>query len=290
MRCTDVVADAAFPAMDFAFNGRGDLARVFSEAYFFASQDEEGRNLMPLYMAYRALVRATVEGLLLAEKEIAEGERRAASERAKVHWLLALTELEEPDRRPCLVLVGGLPGSGKSTLSKGLSESAAFQVIRSDQVRKELSGNAARQSQPGVPFGQGIYTAAWTECTYAECANRAERLLFDGIRVLVDATFSTDDQRQLFHNLANRFAVPVVFLLCQAEPATCRARLATRHGDVSDADWSVHEKVRDSWQRPGPYTRSILCEVEAGDTAEETLRRAVEVLKEIGLWQSERQR
>ncbi len=283
LRFTDVVADAAFPAMDFAFNGRRDLARVFSEVYFSASQDEEGRSLMPMYTAYRAMVRATVEGLLLAEKEVSQGEQTAARERAKAHWLLALTELEEPDRRPCLVLVGGLPGSGKSTLSKGLSERLAFHVIRSDQVRKELSGNTARQPQPGVPFGQGIYTAEWTERTYAECANRAERLLFDGGRVLVDATFSTDDQRQFFHNLATRFGVPVAFLLCRAEPETCRARLATRHSDVSDADWSVHEKVKHSWQRVGPYTRRILREVDTSDTMGETSQQALEVLKEMDL-------
>ncbi len=77
-RFMDPVADMAFPAMDFAFQGRRDLARTFAEAYFRAAGDEEGRALLPLYTAYRAAVRGKVEGLLLAEQEVPEAERAAA--------------------------------------------------------------------------------------------------------------------------------------------------------------------------------------------------------------------
>src|SRR5262249_55001264 len=129
-RCADPVADAAFLVMDLIFHGRRDLADVFADAYFRAAGDVEGRALLPFYTAYRAAVRGKVEGFELTEKEIPEDERTAASARARAHWLLALGELEEPDRRPCLVLVGGLPGTGKSTLARGLAERADFIVIR----------------------------------------------------------------------------------------------------------------------------------------------------------------
>src|SRR5262249_55745074 len=56
-------ADMAFLVMDFLFNGRPDLARIFSEPYFRASGDEEGQALLPFYTAYRAAVRGKVEGL-----------------------------------------------------------------------------------------------------------------------------------------------------------------------------------------------------------------------------------
>src|SRR5439155_27021114 len=116
-RFIDPVADMAFPTMDLAFHGRRDLARVFTDAYFRASGDEEGRALLPLYTAYRATVRGMVEGLELAEKEVPEAERAAALGRARAHWLLALAELEGPGRKPCLLLVMGLPGTGKSRLA-----------------------------------------------------------------------------------------------------------------------------------------------------------------------------
>src|SRR5262249_42141313 len=120
--------------------GRRDLASVFASAYFRASGDEEGQALLPMYTGYRATVRGAVEGLLLTEKEVPEAERAAALVRSRAHWLLALAELEEPNRRPCLVLVAGLPGTGKSVLGRGLVEQAGFCTIRSDLVRKELAG------------------------------------------------------------------------------------------------------------------------------------------------------
>ena len=63
-----------------------------------------------------------------------------------------------------------------------LAERGGFQVIRSDVVRKELSG--IRRHESSSEFGTGIYTAEWTERTYAELLRRAEELLFEGRRVL----------------------------------------------------------------------------------------------------------
>jgi aminoglycoside phosphotransferase family enzyme len=121
-RYADPVADMAFVVMDLMFECRRDLARTFADAYFRAAGDEEGRELLPLYTAYRSMVRAKVGGIKCVEMEIPEIEQTLARSRARVHWLLALGELEEADRKPCLVLVGGLPGSGKSTLACRLAE------------------------------------------------------------------------------------------------------------------------------------------------------------------------
>src|SRR5205823_2845854 len=109
-----------------------DLARIFADAYFATSGDRDGRDLLPFYSAYRAVVRAKVEGMELAEREIDVGERQDAAQQARAHWLLALGELEQPSRRPALVLIGGLPGTGKSTLAQALAKNAIFEVVRSD--------------------------------------------------------------------------------------------------------------------------------------------------------------
>src|SRR5262249_55918449 len=101
-RFADPVADMAFLVMDLAFRGRRDLARAFAAEYFRAAGGAEGRALLPFYTAYRAAVRGKVEGFELTEKEVPQAERAGALARARAHWLLALTELEEPNRRPCL--------------------------------------------------------------------------------------------------------------------------------------------------------------------------------------------
>jgi aminoglycoside phosphotransferase family enzyme len=172
-RYADPISDMAFLVMDLHFHGRRDLGLAFADAYFRASKDEPGRALLPFYTAYRAAVRGKVEGFKLAVKEVPETERGETLARARGHWLLALTELEEPGQRPCLVMVGGLPGTGKSTLARRLAEQAGFTVVRSDVVRKELAGVAA-QARVSAPFSEGLYAPAWTERTYAECLRQAE--------------------------------------------------------------------------------------------------------------------
>jgi uncharacterized protein len=94
-RFADPVVDMAFLVMDMHFQNRKDLAQVFAENWFQAVHDEEGRALLPFYTAYRAVVRAKVDGLTLEEQEVPERERHAALARARRHWLLALEELEE---------------------------------------------------------------------------------------------------------------------------------------------------------------------------------------------------
>lgn len=112
-RCGDPVADVAFPVMDLARNGRNDLGAAFTDAYVRASGDEEGRALFPFYTAYRAAVRGKVEGMELGEPEVPAAERAEALAEARGHWLLALVALEQPARRPCLVLVEACPGRGR---------------------------------------------------------------------------------------------------------------------------------------------------------------------------------
>jgi hypothetical protein len=281
-RYADPVADMAFLVMDFAFHGRRDLARAFADAYFRASGDEEGRALLPFYTAYRAAVRGKVDGIKLAEREVPEAERARALAKARAHWLLALGELDEPGRRPCLVLVGGLPGAGKSTLAHFLAKQAGFSVIRSDVVRKRLARLSDGPAKPSG-FEEGIYAPEWTERTYAECLRQAEQLLFEGKRVLVDASFQAEKRRQDFLRAALRLGVPGALLLCRAGPEVVRARLQGRQGDVSDADWSVYLRAATTWEEPSGPTRQYLREVPTDGSPEQALALALAELRQLHL-------
>jgi aminoglycoside phosphotransferase family enzyme/predicted kinase len=277
-RFIDPVADMAFAAMDLAFHGRRDLARAFAEAYFAGSGDDEGRALLPLFTAYRAAVRGAVDGMKCAEPEVPPAEHAAALESARGHWLLTLAELEEPTRRPGLVLVGGLQGSGKSTLSRALAARGGFEHIRSDEVRKALACAPA-----GQRLEEEFYSPEWTQLTYAECLRRAEGRLFEGGRVLIDATFSKEGQRRLFLDAAVRWGVPALWLLCRAEPDTVRRRLEGRRGDVSDAGWSVYQWAAANWEEPGPATGRATAVIPTDGTPAEALERAAQALREGGL-------
>lgn len=281
-RHSDPVADMAFLVMDFARHGRRDLGRAFADAYFRDSADAEGRTLLAFYTAYRAAVRGKVLGLKHEESEVPASERAAGLIEARAHWLLALGELEAPHRRPCLVLVGGLPGSGKSTLARDLAGRADLVVIRSDAVRKELAGLPDGDPSP-APWGEGIYSAEWSDRTYAECARRAESHLFEGRRVVVDASFGRETYRHDFLELAKRWGVPAALLVCRAEPSVVRARLEGRRQDISDADWPVYLEADARWEALGSVSSRSAWDVDSGRGLEDATSRAMDVLRSLGL-------
>ena len=86
-RYADPVADIAFLTMELISQGRSDLATRCADAYFAASTDPAGRRLLPFYVAYRAAVRAKVDGMKSLETEVPDEERSAARLRARGYWL-----------------------------------------------------------------------------------------------------------------------------------------------------------------------------------------------------------
>jgi uncharacterized protein len=284
LRAIDPVADMAFLAMDLAADGRRDLGRAFADAYFAEAGNTDGRDLLPLYTAYRAAVRGMVDELLLAEPEVPAADRERAVRRARAHWLLALGELEAPGRRPCVVLVGGLPGTGKSVLARGLATRAGFAVIRSDVVRKELAGLPVEDPSP-PDQRERLYSPEWSARTYAECLHRAEALIRGGCRVLIDASFHAEANRRTFLTAANDWGVPAMLLICQADPATIRARLTARRGDASDAGWDVHQHMAAAWDEPGEATRRVYHSISGDGEPEQVLERAMAVLRREGAWE-----
>lgn len=282
-RYADPVADMAFLVMDLIFRGRRDLGRVFADAYFVAAEDVRGRDLLPFYVAYRAAVRAKVEGMVAQEEEVPERDRTEAIGRARAHWLLALSQLEEPRRRPCLILVGGLPGTGKTTLVDRLAEEVGFESISTDRVRKELAG-VPSQVHAKANFGEGIYTPEWNDRTYAACLERVGELLFEGHRVIVDASFREVARRRAFLEAASAWGVQSAFFRCAASPDTVRQRLGTRRAGPSDADWSIYEATAAAWEADeSPDPRWSYATISTDGALDDTVATALAHLRTLGL-------
>src|SRR5690606_40462148 len=124
-----------------------------------------------------------------------------------------------------LILVGGRSGSGKSTVARALAAATGAVLLRSDVIRKKLAGIPAEE-RADAPWGEGIYTVAFTRRTYDAIASEARRYLEAGATVIVDATFSREADRARFLELAAETGARSVMLECRVPREVALARLA----------------------------------------------------------------
>jgi uncharacterized protein len=229
LRYGDTLADVAFLAMDLERLGRPDLAMRFLTAYAEHADDTWPASLEHHHVGYRFQVRALVNAI-----RAEQGEPGAAEESAR---LLASAHAHLEAGRVRLVLVGGLPGTGKSTVAAGLGEALGATVLRSDELRKELAGVPAHQPAP-AKVGRGLYAPEVTARTYGELVRRAEIALGLGEVVVLDASWTDETWRLLARSAAERAHADLAELRCDAQPAVAAARLRARlttGGDPSDA-------------------------------------------------------
>lgn len=243
LRVGDVLADIAFLAMDLERLERPDLAWRFLQFHRELTADTWPRSLAHHYIAYRAQVRTLVACVRADQGDPAAGEQAAD--------LLALASRNLAAGRVRLIVVGGPPATGKSTLAGGIGERLAVPVLRSDTIRKELAGIAVA-THAAASRNAGIYSREWTERTYTGILSRAGRLLRGGQSVVVDATWSEGRHRALARAIAERDHAEVVELRCTVPTAVAQSRAARRAlegTDVSDADATMAAALAEDFEQ-----------------------------------------
>jgi len=224
LRWIDVISEVAFLLMDLQACDRQVLASRFLNHYLEHSGDYAGVALLPLYLTYRALVRAKVACLQTQPEAHAEFQ----------HYL-ALAQHFTARTQPYLTIMHGLSGSGKSTLSREIADQLGLIRVRSDVERKRRFALAPHAAS-------GMYSASVTDAVYQHLAALADVLLTAGYSPVLDATFLQRAQRDLLRDLAQRLHVPFVILHCHAPQSFLEYAIVQRAaagGDASDADLQV---------------------------------------------------
>jgi aminoglycoside phosphotransferase family enzyme/predicted kinase len=234
LRWGDVLADVAFLAMDLERLGRADLGRAFLERYRGRTHDDWPSSLAHLYIAYRAHVRAKVACITRAEHETASVEEPGA--------LLALARRHLREGRVRVVLVGGAPGTGKSTVARAVSAALGWPMISSDVVRKRLAGVAAHEHARAA-IDEGLYTPQWTTRTYEAMLRLAGRSLALGHSVVLDASWAKSRWRDEALRAAQAHAADIIAIRCDAPLEVAAARTESRPTDPSDARPEVARAV-----------------------------------------------
>lgn len=226
LRFVDVVDDAAFLAMDLEFLGRQDLAELFLDSYRQHSGDTAPSALAHFYIAYRAVVRAKVDCV-----RVDQGHDEARAD-ARRHLDIAAQHLRSATVQ--LIIVGGGPGTGKSTLSHALAEQLDAEVISTDDVRKQMQAAGTITGSVGE-VNTGLYSPQNVSAVYTEVLRRAADTLSVGRSVILDGTWRGAEQRERARRIADRARVPLVILTCSAPLDEVALRIETRTDSTSDA-------------------------------------------------------
>ena len=231
---TDVLYDLAFTLMDLIHFDQGTAANAVFNRYLASAGNEslDGLRLLPLFLSMRAAIRAHV----LFVKSAHAGEGDAVWHEAKRYFDLA-GRLIAP-RPPLLVAIGGLSGTGKSVLARGLAgriePPPGAVIVRSDVLRKRLFGAGETTVLP-----ESAYRPDTTKRVYDMLASTALRILGLGCSVVLDAAYLQETERVEIADLAAAQKVRFVGLFLTADLATRLARIERRKGDASDATRDV---------------------------------------------------
>ncbi|MGI9243683.1 MAG: AAA family ATPase, partial [Verrucomicrobiales bacterium] len=210
LRVADAAAENAFLLMDLHYRGQRDLATAYLDRYLSITGDVGQRELLPMLIRYRAMVRAKVAAIAAGEHEIAEAERAAYTSSARRHLnLMATTAIEEG--APCLICACGLPASGKSFVFDALASVSGWPCHATDRIRKELAGIPPHQRAP-----QESYTPEASERTYSEAMRRAADSLRCG-PALIDANFANTAFRDQAREVARDAGAQIVFVWFQVD-------------------------------------------------------------------------
>jgi hypothetical protein len=143
--------------------------------------------------------------------------------------------------RPCparLVAIGGLSGTGKTTVARLLAgligHAPGARVLRSDVFRKRIAG-----LPPEARLPASSYTRHSDEATFEALFESAEDHLSCGTTIILDAVFMSRSEREVAQILADRARVPFSGIWLEAPERDRVARVAARTGDASDADVDV---------------------------------------------------
>jgi aminoglycoside phosphotransferase family enzyme/predicted kinase len=226
--CIDVLYDLAFLLMDMISHGHAGLANLVLNRYLSATRDFAGLPAMPAFLSLRAAIRAMAAAMEPAAPSRTKEARRRLD--------LAVALLESPS--PRLIAVGGLSGTGKSTLAAALAPmlatGAGAVVISSDVIRKRLHGRRPEETLP-----KAAYEPAVSEAVYRRMFEDVAAALAAGQVVIADATWMRIEDREHIARLGRDAGVTFDGLWLDSPADLLRERVARRAGDPSDADESV---------------------------------------------------
>lgn len=266
-RISDVLNDIAFLAMDLHRLVGPVAALRLLAAYDRYTNERHPGSLAHHFVAYRASVRAKVAALRLVQGDL------TAASILRGYCQLMRDHLSRSCVR--LIIVGGAPGVGKSTVAEGLASELGYVWLRSDEIRKDIAGLGHDEHAFSEP-DSGIYAPSFSTTVYAEMLREAQMLLEMGESVVLDASWASAEDRDQARRVAAATSSEVVEIECVLDAATAKERIARRLSSLlnpSDATPQVADHIRaqfDAWPEAARLSSAA--------TVDEAIRGALRVV------------
>ncbi len=265
-RIGDVLWDIAFLVMDIHRLAGESAATALLAWYEEFSSLHHPSSLAHHYIAYRAHVRTKIACL-----RHAQGDAASADMARELHRL-TLHHLERARLR--LILIGGGPGVGKSTLARDVADHLDCAVIATDEIRKDLTDTPHDEHRFAEPGG-GIYDVTTVDAVYAEQLREARLLLDAGRAVVLDASWARAAHRDAARAVARECRVELVEIDCELEPAIAKERVARRLGDLwnpSDATPDIVDALNAA-REPWPTSMKVSTQQSTREVLADTIAR-----------------
>jgi predicted kinase len=232
----DILYDLAFLLMDLWHRGLPHFANRVANRYLDAMDDDEGFSLLPFFMALRAAIRAHVIATQI-ERSNARSDELLTDAQSYFHLASALLQ-PAPSR---LIAIGGLSGSGKSTVAELLAprigSPPGARILESDRVRKALY-----QVAPDTKLAPDAYRAEISAKVYEDMNRKARFILGGGGTVIVEAVFANMSDRLSLENMAGDASAHLAAFWLDTDAGVLRGRVQGRESGPSDATLDVLEK------------------------------------------------
>jgi aminoglycoside phosphotransferase family enzyme/predicted kinase len=274
-RQLDRADELAFLVSECEILGAGWAGERLWSRYQAISDDRPSRQLFDFYRTYRASVRTKVAALRATQ--LAGNEKQQALKDAFSHLHYA-DRVASPHLRPLVLAIGGLSGTGKTTLAQALAKEFAAELLRSDVIRQKLFPENAQSSE----LATAKYSPESRQQVYHELFRRAGEIHRQKISVILDATFSTRASILDGSTLAADRASLFLAIECTCRPETSRERIALRRArgsDASEATADVYEQQRQTWEKWPSHVPQ--CQVDTEQPVHNQVARVIETLRSI---------
>jgi len=179
---------------------------------------------------------------------------------------------EESLLKPVIFVVGGLSGTGKSTLARGIANEYGAIHVQADAVRKHLNGIAVSERAP-----ENLYTPAVSRETYKGMIQRVEDIIRAGMPVVMDGTYMAPYQRIGIEKLAIEIGTPIEGFWLKTDLRVQEDRVRQRVNSVSDAGVEVIKSMYQTHHNLPPHGWRL---IDASGSAAQVLEASHKYIKD----------